>query len=483
MASLKKNFFYSIFLTTSSYLMSLVVFPYVSRVLGPASLGLVGLTDGAVGCFTLLATMGINSLGIREIAKYRNDREKLSDIYSNLFSLSLVFTAIGVAGFIITGLLVPNLRQYPGLIIFGTLSIAAQVCVIEWFYKGMENFRYITVRGVIVKLCYIIAVFLLIKNPADYLIYFALVVATYAVNAIINIIYSRRFARFSLKGLQLRTWVKPFLFLGSYTILGALYTTFDQLFLGIVTTDTEVGYYAVSVKVFTIILGVFTALTSVLMPRMSAMIANKQRDAFISDTTRTIDTFVIFAIPLTILGIAYSPQIVLLIAGGAYQDAILPMQILMPLIFLIGYEQILIVQILTPLNCDRIILRNSLLVALIVIILNFCIVSRLGAIGSALIWTSGETFLLIISQIYSSRLTGISFPYKKLISTAVICAPGISIIIALRIIMENIWIEAIAGIISFLIVYIFIQIYIVRNKTFLLFIDAILPKRKEISER
>ena len=223
MASLKKNFFYSIFLTTSSYLMSLAVFPSVSRVLGPASLGLVSLTDGAVGCFTLLATMGINSLGIREIAKYRNDREKLSDIYSNLFSLSLIFMVIGVAGFIITGLLVPNLRQYPGLIIFGALSIAAQVCVIEWFYKGMEDFRYITIRGVIVKLCYIIAVFLLIKNPEDYLIYFALIVATYAINAIINIIYSHRFVRFRLKGLKLRAWLKPFFFLGSYTILGALY--------------------------------------------------------------------------------------------------------------------------------------------------------------------------------------------------------------------------------------------------------------------
>ncbi len=123
------------------------------------------------------------------------------------------------------------------------------------------------------------------------------------------------------------------------------------------------------------------------------------------------------------------------------------------------------------------------MVALIVIILNFCIVSRLGAIGSALIWTLGESILLIISQIYSFRLTGISFPYKKLISTAVICVPGISIIIALRFIMENIWMEAIAGIISFLIVYIFIQIYIVRNKTFLLLIEAILPKRKELPER
>jgi O-antigen/teichoic acid export membrane protein len=65
MATVKKNLLYSILLTTSGYIMSLVVFPYVSRVLGPANMGIVGFVDGTSGCFAILATMGINFLGIR----------------------------------------------------------------------------------------------------------------------------------------------------------------------------------------------------------------------------------------------------------------------------------------------------------------------------------------------------------------------------------------------------------------------------------
>lgn len=464
MATLKRNFFYSFFLTTSNYLMSLVVFPYVSRVLGPESLGLVSFVNGTVGCFTLLATMGINSLGIREVARWRHNHTKLSEIYSSLLALSIISTIIGVAGFITTCILIPNLREHRMLVAFGVPCIIFQVLVIEWFYKGIEDFRYITIRGVIVKTCYIVAVFLFIKNPNDYVIYFILITATFAINAIINLIHTRKFARFSFHTISIRQWIRPFLYLGSYTILGALYTTFNLLFLGIVTNDTQVVYYAVSVKVFTIILGTFTALTSVLMPRMSAMLANKQEQEFIHHVKRTISTFTVLAIPLTILGITYSPIIVTLIAGDAYAPAILPMQILMPLIFLIGYEQILVVQILTPLNRDRLILRNSLLTAVLAIVLNFCIVKALGATGSAIIWTSCELFLVILSQIYTSRLTGISFPWKEALSILTVCLPGITAIIIINQITENIWLQAILGTIFFLSIYLSIQLFITKNE-------------------
>jgi O-antigen/teichoic acid export membrane protein len=463
MATVKKNLLYSILLTTSGYIMSLVVFPYVSRVLGPANMGIVGFVDGTSGCFAILATMGINFLGIREISRTRNDRTAISTTYSNLIALSIISTLIAVSAFIVCALIVPSLRQYSALVCWGTLSIAAQSFLIEWFYKGLENFKYITVRNVAVKLCYIIAIFLLVRDSSNYVIYFSLIVLTYTINAIINMVYARRFAGFSFHNLKLRTYLKPFLSLGTYTILASLYITFNPMFLGIATNETQVGYYSVSVKLFIIILSSFSALTAVLMPHMSVLLAKDEKDAFMDNSRRTISVFTALAAPLTILGIFYSPQIVLLISGDAYTDAILPMQILMPLLFINGYEQILNVQILMPLNSDNKIFRNSRIVMLLLVALNFALVPHFGAIGSAMVWLTCELVMLILSQHTTRKYIGMPFQWKALLHSIAVCLPCILLLIGISFLPINQYIQAVVGGIAFIVFYFLIQITMLKN--------------------
>ncbi len=450
MASIKKNLIYSILLTTSSYIMSLVVFPYASRILGPSSLGIVGFMEGTVGVFTLLTTMGINFLGIREIARSRHDSQAISSVYTNLITLLLIFTIVGVCGFIICASLIPNLRQHPQLIALGILSIIAQVFLIEWFYKGLENFKYITLRNIAVKVIYIISIFFLIKSPSDYLIYFALIVATYSLNATINIIYARKFVHFSFRYLNLKAYLKPYISIGIYTVLASLYITFNPMFLGATTNDIQVGYYSVSIKVFTIIFSSFTAITTVLMPRMSVLTANNEIEKLKENSYRTINIFTILATPLTILGIYYSPQIVNIISGNAYAGAILPMQILMPLLFINGYAQILNVQILMTINQDKTILKNSKIVCAILILLNIALVPFFGAIGSAIVWTTCELAMLILSQVATTRLVNVRFYFRPIISSIITSIPGMAIIVAISYLPLNQYIQAIIGCIVFL---------------------------------
>lgn len=466
MPTLKKNFFYSFFLTTSSYLMSLVVFPYVSRTLGPTDLGLASFAVGTVGCFTLLATMGINTLGIREIARCRESKEELNNTYSSLFTLSLIFSFLAVIGFTITSLLIPSLKSHPSLILLGAVCIVAQISLIEWLYKGLENFRSITIRGIIIKILYVIAIFLFVKSPDDSIMYFALIVATYCINSIANITYARHFVKFSLKNIQLRKWLNSYFSLGSHTVLAAIYTTFNLMFLGIVTNETQVGYYTVSVKVFCIILGTISAFTYVLMPRMSALLADNKHDEFISHIKHAIDSMIVITIPAAIAGIIFSPQIVSIISGNDYTQAIIPMRILMPLVFLIGYEQIMLLQIMTPLNKDKYILYNCITIAIISIILNFCLVGKHGAIGSALVWLICEICLIIISQIQASRLIGLKFPFKSVLVTISACIPGTVLSLFIMNLPTNIWLNTCLSIIFFILTYSYTQLFIFRNGTF-----------------
>ena len=464
MATLKRNFFYSFFLTTSNYLMSLVVFPYVSRVLGPSNLGLVGYFEGTVGVFTLLATMGMNFLGIREISCTKSDPHKISTAYTSLLVLSGIFSLIAICGYLITCIAIPTLRSHPIMITFGALSILAQVFIMDWFYKGLENFKYITIRNLFVKAIYIVAVFLTVTDSDNYLIYFILIVATYTINSAINLIYSHKFTTFSLKGIKLRRYIKPYLSLGTYSLLSSLYITFNPMFLGIVTNDTQVGYYSVSVKVFMIILSSFTALTAVLMPRMSVMLSNKETENFISNTTRTINVFISLAIPISILGLFYSPEIVRLISGDNYSGAVLPMQILMPLLFINGLGQIAIIQILMPMNLDRSIMRNSRIVGIVAILLNFLFVGSLGAIGSAIVWTLSECILLILSMRVVYNATEIRIPWRQITYAIISSMPCIAALYVITEIQLNQWFQSLTGCLTFLLIYFIMQLFIIKNE-------------------
>lgn len=92
-----------------------------------------------------------------------------------------------------------------------------------------------------------------------------------------------------------------------------------------------------------------------------------------------------------------APEIVDLISGPGYEGAVLPMRIILPLTVISGLEQMLVINLLTPLRRDMEITRISGAGALLALILNFLLVFRLGAVGSAIVWLASETLVLALS--------------------------------------------------------------------------------------
>ena len=74
MQSIKLNFIYNAILTMSGYLFPLIVYPYVSRILGVANMGACNFVDSIVEYFTIISMMGMNIMGVREIAKCKKNK-------------------------------------------------------------------------------------------------------------------------------------------------------------------------------------------------------------------------------------------------------------------------------------------------------------------------------------------------------------------------------------------------------------------------
>lgn len=408
-SSIKKNFAYKSILTISTYLISFITFPYVARVLGVEHIGLVNFVDNTVNYFLLFATMGIGLLGVREIAAVKENKKSLEQIYSNILALNLLFTMVSLGIYLFCIAAIPKLRQYDELFYIGTGKILFTAFLVEWFFTGIENFRYITLRSILIKVFYVISVFIFVRDTSDYRLYFILTVGVVVLNAFINQLYIRKFVRIRWCNIQLFKYIKPNITLGIYTLMSSMYLTFNVMYLGLVSDNTEVGYYTTAFKLYSVLLGFFTAFTSVMLPRMSSLLANGENARFQELVDRSCSVVATFCIPLILYGIILAPQIIYTLSGPEYEGAIFPMRIIMPAAFAVGMAQVLAIQILMPMKKDRVLLMASIIGAIVSLLINLLVVPYVASVGSAVVLLCSEMVVAATYVVYvlSHRLARI----------------------------------------------------------------------------
>lgn len=423
MSKIQSNFIYNVALTLSTYLINLVVFPYVSRVLGVDNIGKVGFVENVIFYFSLFAVMGVATVGVREIASCGNDIKKRSEVFSGILTILLAATIIVVTIYLLCIAVIPRFQENRFLFLIGTSQLFMTSLLVEWLYQGLENFKFIAIRNVAIKILYAIIVFFVIKTPNDYLLYFALTSGVVVLNALINLVYSHNFVHFSFKHGSIKRYLKPMMSMGVYKILISMYTTFNVIYLGFFHSDTEVGFYYTSIKLFTIILGVLTAFTTVMMPRMSSLFAEGRQDEIKQKIKYSFDLVICVSIPLVVFSVVLAPQIIGILAGNGYEGAILPMRIIMLNVIFVGLAQIWVIQVLLPMKKDKIILFSSIIGACVGITANVLLVGILGAVGSALVLIVAEISGDLPSFIYALKHKLISFPLKSFFQNLVFSIP------------------------------------------------------------
>lgn len=410
--SLKKNFAYKSILTVSTYIIGFVTFPYIARVLGVEKIGIVNFVDNVINYFLLFATMGISILGVREIASVSDDIEKRSKIFANLLGLSLVFSTVVIFILLLCISYIPQLHKYQLLLYVGVAKILFSTFLIEWFYTGMEDFHYVTIRSIIVKVIYVISIFCLIKDSNDYVLYFVLTTGTIILNAIINMVYVHRFINFRFKDLFSVQYVKVNLALGIYLILNSMYSTFNVIFLGFVSNNAQVGYYTTAFKLYSIVLAFFSAYTAVMLPRMNILLAKNDQNVFNKLIEKSFSVIYTFSIPLIIFGMILASDIISVLAGEGFEESVAPMIIIMPAILAVGISQILAVQIVTPLKKDKVLLFASIAGAASGLILNIFLVPIFKSIGTSITLLCSEMVVALIYIFYVlyNRIAQIHLP-------------------------------------------------------------------------
>ncbi len=191
--SLSLNFIMNAVLAVSAVIFPLVTTPYVSRILLPEGTGKVALAVSVISYFNLFAQLGIPTYGIRACAQVRDDRGQLSCVVRELLFLNLLMSLASYAVLAAALVLVPRLRAEWTLYAVVSLTILLNTLGMEWLYKGLEQYTFITVRSVAFKAVAVAAMFLLVRQRQDYVIYGGITVLASSASYVCNLIYTRRY--------------------------------------------------------------------------------------------------------------------------------------------------------------------------------------------------------------------------------------------------------------------------------------------------
>ena len=378
--SVKLNMVMNALLSMSSFIFPLITFPYVSRILLPVGTGRVAVTY-----FAMFAQLGIPTYGIRLCAKVRDNKEELTRAVHELLFINLFMSAIVYAVFFISLAVVPKFREEHTLLLIIGATILLNALGVEWLYKALEQYTYITVRSLIFKVVALISTFMLVRAPEDCLQYgFLTILATSASN-VLNFINLRKYIYLKpIGGYHIRRHIKMILVFFSMSVATTIYTNLDNVMLGFMKDKVEVGYYSAAVKIKSIMVSVVTSASTVLLPRASYYVDKGMMDEFSRILKKTMHFIFLVAIPFSIYFMIYAKEGIFFLSGKAYAGAIIPMQIIMPTLTLIGISNVTGIQMMVPLGREKQVLYSEIAGAIVDLVLNTIFIPIYGAAGAAL---------------------------------------------------------------------------------------------------
>lgn len=437
--SIKFNFIMNVILSVSNILFPIITFPYLTEIIKPDGTGKIGFALSLVEYFNIFAQLGIPMYGIRVCAQVRDDKEKLTKTSHELLIINLCMTAITYVVFALSILFIPALQEERALYLIVSLNMIMTTIGMEWLYKAMEDYKYITIRSVIFKFIALIAMFLLVHDKEDYRIYGAISVLATSGSMIVNFFNIHKYIDLKpRKNYDFKRHIKPvgiFLAMGCAT---TVYTNLDTIMLKLMTTDVDTGYYYTSIKVKSVLLSIITSLGAVLLPRVSFYVENKMMDEFKFVITKAIKFVLIVSMAATFFFMLTARPCIMFLAKGDFEGAIMPMKIIVPTVFLIGLSNIFGIQILVPLKKEKTLLYILTGGAVLDFVINIILIPRLRASGAAVGTLAAECLVTGALLIYLSKdLKGVFARLEiikiiiPLIISSVICAGSYYLLITL----------------------------------------------------
>lgn len=382
----------------------IITFPYASRILGTDNYGKVEFGLSVVNMIALIASLGIAGYAIREGARIRDDKRRISTFVNEVFSLNLL--SMTAAYMILAALLVfwPKLTSYRVIIFVLCLSIAATTIGADWINSIYEDFLFITVRYIICQTVAVVVLFLIVHGSEDYVQYAFTTVLGGLIANFLNVIHIRKKwglkRRLTTQGI--RKHLEPVFILFGNSLSSLVYINSDVMLLGIFAADSNVGIYTAAGKIYTLVKQLVSAAMIVVIPSVAGSIGRNE------DVREKLNG--VLQVVLLLLGPAAAglfvlrKEIVLLLSGNQYLPAEKPLAILAAALIFAVLACFFANVIMIPFRMEKKVLLLTTVSAAVNIVLNIALIPQFkeqAAAGTTLI---SEIIMLAGSMWYTKEV-------------------------------------------------------------------------------
>ena len=422
--SVKVNYILNLINTGTQMLFPLITFPYVCRVIEADGIGQINFFQSIISYISLFTCLGIPMYAIREIARDRSDVVQMNRTAMEILLLHSMLTLVGYAIVAILCLTVPQIQVNIPLFLILSLTIFFTAIGCEWFYQGIEDFKYITIRGLIIKTVSVVLLFIFVKSKTDLLYYGCYTVFGVLGGNIFNFFRLRKYIHrenIIFSELHIKRHIKPVLKVFSFSVVTSIYLQLNTVLLGFLKNALAVGYFAAATKVMQMLLMMSSCLGSVMMPRASHLIAENKEDEFNRLIQKSYDFTLAIALPMTIGLIFCAPSLITALCGVKFEHSILPSQIIAPIILMVAISNVFGIQVLFPKGKINIVTLCCGIGAVADLILNLCLIPFFSYIGTSIAYLGAEVATTVSMYFIGRRYIPIIYFKKSHLTYALGC--------------------------------------------------------------
>lgn len=411
--SITKNYIYNMVYQVLTLVLPLITTPYLSRVLGAEGIGIYGYTYSIVTYFILFGSLGVAMYGQREIAYAQENVEARKKVFIEMIIfrfITIAFASVVYFFFFMQG---AEYQIYYRILVIELIAAAFDI---SWFFQGMEEFKRTVTRNVLVRICSVSLVFILVKTKED-LAKFTLIysLADLIGNLSLWLYVPKYIKGAKVKNINVLIHIPQIVLLFIPQIANQIYKILDTTMIGVlVENKAETGYYEQGQKVIRLLLTVVTSLGVVMVPRMASTYASGDNEK-IKDYMKMSFRFVFFlAFPIMFGIMSISKSFVPVFFGIGYDKVAILINIICPILILMGMGNVLGTQYLLPTKKQKEYTISVSIGVVVNFILNYFLIKKYASIGASIATVLSEFVVVFIQFQYIKK----DISFKNLLEIA-----------------------------------------------------------------
>lgn len=399
--SIAANYIYNALYQLLLMIIPFITVPYVSRVLGAEGVGINAYTSSILQYFALFGSIGIGLYAGRTVAYVRDDRKKLSKTFWSIFLLQASLCTVALIAYLIFTLFF--IEKYKLIQLIQGLNLISIAIDIGWLFVGIEDFKKLVVRSVVLRILGVAAIFIFVKQPSDLWKYTALSCVFGVLGQAVMWIYLNQIVdSYKVSFRDAIGHFKPSLELFIPQIAIQVYLVLNKTMLGVMANKQEVGFYESSDKIIKMTLALLTATGGVMLPRVANSFAKGELKKVEHYIYTTLSFVAYLGIPMIFGLIGISSKFVPWFFGGEFTRCIYLIIILSPIIILISLSNVLGFQYMIPTGKTREFTISVCVGAAVNLALNLILIRKFYSIGAAAATVAAEA-AVTGTQIYLLR--------------------------------------------------------------------------------